>query len=165
MAVSIKPVVRPMTTADVAAVAELEITAFSDPWPPSFFFEELSAPGRDYVVLEEDGKIVAYGGAMVVDGDAHVMTIAVRPEARRRRLGSRILAALFDATIERGAEHLTLEVRSSNVAAIDLYRRFGFVAAGLRPRYYADGEDAVVMWAYEAGGDEARQRRAGMVVW
>lgn len=157
------PLVRPMTPADVAAVAELEAVAFSDPWPPAFFFEELSAPGRDYVVVEEEGRIVAYGGTMVVDGDAHVMTIAVRPEARRRGLGSTVMASLFDVAIERGAEHLTLEVRSSNTAAIDLYRRFGFVAAGTRPRYYPDGEDAMVMWAYDVASPEGRRWRSGLV--
>lgn len=157
------PLVRPMTPADVAAVAELEAVAFSDPWPPAFFFEELSAPGRDYVVVEEGGRIVAYGGTMVVDGAAHVMTIAVRPEARRRGLGTTVMAALFDVAIDRGAEHLTLEVRPSNTAAIDLYRRFGFVAAGTRPRYYPDGEDAMVMWAHDVASPEARLWRSGLV--
>jgi ribosomal-protein-alanine N-acetyltransferase len=157
------PVVRTMTTADIAAVAELEVVAFKDPWPPSFFFEELAAPGRDYVVVEEVGGIVAYGGSMVIDADAHIMTIAVRAEARRRRLGTRVLAALIEAAIERGAEHLTLEVRESNAAAIALYRQFGFVAAGRRPRYYADEEDAVVMWAHDVASAEARQARAAMV--
>ena len=64
------------------------------------------------------------------------------------------MAALFDVAIERGAEHLTLEVRPSNTAAIDLYRRFGFVAAGTRLRYYPDGEDATVMWAHDVATDD-----------
>ena len=157
------PVVRAMTTADIAAVAELEVVAFRDPWPPSFFFEELAAPARDYVVVEEVGGIVAYGGSMVIDGDAHIMTIAVRAEARRRRLGTRVLAALIEAAIERGAEHLTLEVRPSNAAAIALYRQFGFVAAGSRPGYYQDGEDAIVMWAHDVASPEARTARAALV--
>ncbi len=152
------PLVRPMTPADVAAVAELEGEAFVDPWPLAFFFEELNLAGRDYVVVEEEGHIVAYGGTMVVEGDAHVMTIAVRPAERRRGLATRVMVALFDAALERGARHLTLEVRASNSAATALYERFGFTAVGRRPRYYQDEEDAIIMWALDADGSESRRR-------
>jgi ribosomal-protein-alanine N-acetyltransferase len=147
-----------MTPADVAAVAELEAESFVDPWPLAFFFEELVLPGREYVVVEDVGRIVGYGGIMVVDGDAHVMTIAVRPERRRQGLGTRVMAALFDAALERGARHLTLEVRVSNHGAATLYERFGFVAEGRRPRYYQDEEDAIIMWARDVDAPEARRR-------
>jgi len=76
--------VREMTTADVAAVAELEAKAFDDPWSPAAFFEELAAPGRYYSVVEEDGYVAGYGGVMHVEDDAHVMTIAVDPEVAKR---------------------------------------------------------------------------------
>ena len=152
------PLVRPMTPADVAAVAELEAESFSDPWPLAFFFEELSLPRRDYVVVEERGHIVAYGGTMVIDEDAHIMTIAVKPEARRRGLGTRVMLALFDAATERGARHVTLEVRESNHAAASLYELFGFDPVGRRPKYYQDQEDAIVMWARDADSPEMRQR-------
>jgi ribosomal protein S18 acetylase RimI-like enzyme len=91
-----------MTPADIAAVAELEAESFADPWPLAFFFEELSLPGREYVVVEDSGRIVGYGGIMLIDRDAHVMTIAVRPERRRQGLGTRVMVALFDAALERG---------------------------------------------------------------
>jgi [ribosomal protein S18]-alanine N-acetyltransferase len=152
------PVVRPMTPADVAAVAELEVTSFADPWPPSMFFEELSLPGRAYVVVEDGGHVAAYGGIMLVDQDAHVMTIAVHPTRRREGLGTRVMLALFDAALEGGARHLTLEVRESNEAATALYQRFGFTAVGRRHRYYQDDEDAIIMWAIDADGFESRRR-------
>ena len=141
------PVVRPMTPADVAAVAELEAESFSDPWPLAFFFEELDLPGREYVVVEDGGRVVGYGGIMVVDVDAHVMTIAVRPERRREGLGTRVMVALFDAALERGARNLTLEVRASNHGAATLYERFGFAATNQQLRYYQDNEDAIIICA------------------
>ncbi|OFW65785.1 MAG: ribosomal-protein-alanine N-acetyltransferase [Actinobacteria bacterium RBG_16_68_21] len=149
--------VREMTTADVAAVAELEARAFDDPWSPASFFEELSMLGRHYLVVEDDGHVVGYGGVMHVDDDAHIMTIAVDPPAANRRIGTRLMLALVEGAIERGARNMTLEVRVSNDAALALYRRFGFAAAGLRPRYYPT-EDALVMWAIDVDGADYRRR-------
>lgn len=152
------PLVRAMTPADVAAVADLEIESFADPWPPAVFFEELALPGRAYVVAEDGGHVVAYGGIMLVGEDAHVMTIAVHPSRRRGGLGTSVLLALFDAALDAGARHLTLEVRESNHAAAALYERFGFTAVGRRPRYYQDDEDAIIMWVVDADRFESRRR-------
>lgn len=152
------PAVRPMTPADVAAVADLEVEAFADPWPPAVFFEELILPGRDYVVVEDGGRMAAYGGIMLVDEDAHIMTIAVDPARRREGFGTRVMLALCDAALDRGARHLTLEVRESNLAAAGLYERFGFTAVGRRPRYYQDDEDAIIMWAVDTDRPAYRRR-------
>jgi len=102
--------------------------------------------------------MVAYGGIMLVDEDAHVMTIAVDPARRREGFGTRVMLALCDAALDRGAQHLTLEVRESNLAAAGLYERFGFIAVGRRPRYYQDDEDAIIMWAVDADGPAYRRR-------
>lgn len=152
------PSVRPMTPADVAAVADLEVESFADPWPPAVFFEELSLPAREYVVVEDDRRMVAYGGLMLVEEDAHIMTIAVDPTRRCEGFGTRVMLALCDAALERGARHLTLEVRESNLAATALYERFGFGAVGRRPRYYQDDEDAIIMWVVDADRPEYRRR-------
>jgi ribosomal-protein-alanine N-acetyltransferase len=66
------------------------------------------------------------------------------------------MLALIDIALERGARHLTLEVRITNDAALGMYRKLGFASVGLRPNYYRD-EDALVMWAVDA--DEAPFRR------
>lgn len=149
--------VREMTTADVAAVAQLEARAFVDPWSPDAFFDELSLPGRRYWVIEDDGHVVGYGGVMHVDDDAHIMTIAVDPPRARRGIGTRLMLALVEGAVGGGARNLTLEVRVTNEAAIALYRRFGFAPVGVRPRYYPD-EDALVMWAMEVDGVDYRRR-------
>jgi [ribosomal protein S18]-alanine N-acetyltransferase len=148
---------RPMTAADVAAVADLERECFTDPWPPASFFEELGREDRQYLVVEADRRVTAYGGLMLVDGDAHIMTIAVAPDRRRMGEGTLLLLGLVDAALEGSASSLTLEVRVSNEAAAALYRKFGFVSVGVRPSYYRD-EDALIMWVVDATGDEYRER-------
>jgi ribosomal-protein-alanine N-acetyltransferase len=96
-----------------------------------------------------------------VEEDAHVTTLAVDPNVRRRRLGTRLMLELVDIALERGAKHLTLEVRMSNASAQALYQRFGFAPVGLRKNYYRD-EDALVMWAIDIDTDEYAERIIGI---
>jgi ribosomal-protein-alanine N-acetyltransferase len=148
---------RPMTSADLDLVHAMEVATFTSPWPRSFFEDELAADNRNYLVAEEGSELIGYGGIMLIEGDAHVMTVAVAADRRTRGIGSRIMVALVDAAIAAGALHLTLEVRPSNRAARRLYQRFGFEPVGLRPRYYPD-EDALVMWALDITEPEYRGR-------
>ena len=141
-------VIRPMEQSDIPAVATLERRAFTEPWSESAFEEELAEGNRCYFVAETEGRVQGYGGVMVVEEEAHIMTVAVDPEATRRKIGTRLMLALVDGAIARGARHLTLEVRISNDAALGLYRKLGFASVGLRPGYYRD-EDALVMWAVD----------------
>ncbi|MGI8556982.1 MAG: ribosomal protein S18-alanine N-acetyltransferase, partial [Solirubrobacteraceae bacterium] len=77
----------------------------------------------------------------------HLMNIAVDPDMRCRGAGSRLLRELYERVEGSPDARFTLEVRCSNTAAIRLYERDGFRAAGLRRRYYQDnGEDALIMW-------------------
>ena len=66
-------------------------------------------------------------------------------------MGTRLLLALARDAIAMAAPALTLEVRVGNVAAIQLYERFGFAPAGIRKRYYEGRDDAIVMWAHDIG--------------
>jgi ribosomal-protein-alanine N-acetyltransferase len=150
---------RPMGPDDVPAVAQLEQRVFPDPWSEKAFREELVAAGRRYLVAEEGGAIVGYGGLLVVGDDAHVATLAVAPEARGRGLGTRFMLRLVEEARAGGAAHLTLEVRVSNHPAQSLYRRFGFETVGLRRHYYRD-EDALIMWAMDIDSAEYEQRLA-----
>ena len=155
------PLVRPMTTADIGEVVALERDIYPQPWSELVFRDELSLQNRSYLVVEHDGHVVAYGGLLVVDEDAHITTVAVDREARRHRLGTRLMLALVDEALAAGAEHLTLEVRASNDAAHRLYERFGFAPVGVRKNYYLT-EDAVVMWAIDIRSDDYQERIAGI---
>jgi ribosomal-protein-alanine N-acetyltransferase len=153
----IAPTMRPLVVDDLAAVLAIEREVFPAPWTEGMFLDELGAGGRRYLAAVEDGSIVGYGGIMVIDGDAHVMNLAVVPRRRRRGLASRLLLALIDEALGLGASHLTLELRASNEPARLLYERFGFTPVGVRPRYYGD-EDALVMWALDADAPAFRDR-------
>lgn len=79
-------------------------------------------------------------------GVARLYSLATRPEARGRGVGTALLEAVADAARRRGCRALRLEVRTDNAAAIGLYERAGFKRIGRYERYYQDGADA---WRYE----------------
>jgi ribosomal-protein-alanine N-acetyltransferase len=91
-------------------------------------------------------RIVGFLGLWYMVDEAHIVTVAVRPEMRRRGAGELLVAEALELARDRGAELVTLECRVSNTAAQALYEKYGFARAGIRRRYYTDdGEDAVVM--------------------
>jgi ribosomal-protein-alanine N-acetyltransferase len=141
--------IRPMRPADIPAVHSLERATFPQPWSERVFHDELAQPGRSYIVaVDEAGELAGYAGSLQVGDEAHVTTIAVTSGSRGRKLGTRLMLHLVDAALAGGAKHLTLEVRTSNRSAQELYRRFGMVPVGVRKSYYGD-EDALIMWVHD----------------
>ena len=139
--------IRDMTPYDVPAVNALEQRLFPvDAWPLQMFIDELSQPEtRRYFVAESNGGIVGYAGVMCIEPIADVQTIAVVPEYEGRGIGSTLLTRLVREARVRRALDLLLEVRADNPRAQQLYRRFGFEQIHVRPRYYRDGVDALIM--------------------
>ena len=91
--------------------------------------------------------------------EAHITTIAMHPDFRRRGLGEFMLVRLIDIAFEINARWVTLEVRVSNHNAQNLYRKYGFREAGLRHRYYSDNqEDALIMWTDEIKSPTYKQK-------
>ena len=95
--------------------------------------------------------------------EAHVTTFAVDPDFRRRAIGERLLLAMLDLAIDKGAREATLEVRLSNMAARNLYEKYGFRPVGMRPNYYSDdNEDALIMTTEPLDDRRMRSRLAGL---
>lgn len=161
MATTVPIVLRPMTTRDIPAVTALEEEIYPQPWSSGIFSDELTQPGRAYLVAERGGIVVGYAGMMIVEDDAHVTTLTVAASARHEGLGSRLMLRLIDEGLEHGARHLTLEVRSTNAAARRLYERFGLTVVGVRKNYYRD-DDAVIMWATDIDQADYQQRLEGL---
>jgi ribosomal-protein-alanine N-acetyltransferase len=110
---------------------------------------------RAYYIARVGRELVGYAGLMMTLDEGHVTTIAVDPRRHRSKIGSRLLLVLAREALARGATALTLEVRMSNLAAQDMYRRFGFGPVGVRKNYYQEvNEDAVVMWAHDVDTSE-----------
>jgi ribosomal-protein-alanine N-acetyltransferase len=111
----------------------------------------------------DDPPIVGYGGVWLMMDEAHVTSIAVRPEFRGRRLGQLLMLVLFDIALQKASRWMTLEVRVSNVTAQALYKKLGFREAGIRQRYYTDNnEDAMIMWSEDLRSPAFRERYAAI---
>lgn len=139
--------VRAFVPSDIPAAVALESALQPEPWTTGIFEDELKAEGRSYVVAEADA-MVGFGGVMVVGEEAHVTNLLVAPERRRQGIGRQIFRSLVEDSIALGARHLTLEVRSDNLAALGLYQGLGLAPVGIRPGYYRDA-DALIMWAHD----------------
>lgn len=132
--------------ADLSAIAALERDCFSDPWNHRMLAESFLSGHFFGSLLEEDGAVVAYGGINVAGEAAEVQLIAVAEMYRRCGRGAKIMEDLLSIAKEKGVRRVFLEVRVSNSPALMLYLRHGFQGVYARSRYYADGEDALVMW-------------------
>lgn len=139
--------IRKMTLEDIPAVVDLDRQSFSLPWPErSFRFEVTDNPASRSWVAEQDGKVIGMIVVWLIVDEAHVATIATHPDFRRQGVAKKLLAHALRGMIEEGAQSSFLEVRASNLAAQEMYRKFGYEEAGRRRRYYSDnGEDAILM--------------------
>lgn len=152
-----------MTPQDLDEVHAIESRVYDQPWTVNLFRGELMMPDkRVYFVARVDGKIAGYAGLMIIDGEAHVTTMAVDTPFQRRGIGSMLSSRLIDFAILKRVHWLTLEVRESNAPAKALYEKFGFKRIGARPKYYADGEDAAIMWTNDIQSDEYKKKIAAI---
>ncbi len=151
-----------MTLDDLPAVQGIEKVAFDSSWPATAFEHELRHNGAArYLIAEQGGRALGYGGLWLQFDEAHVVTVAVLPEARRQGVGRLLVHALVGLAESMGMGDATLEVRESNSAARALYRTYGFYEVGRRVRYYEDnGEDALIMTTEALRSAAYRQRFA-----
>ena len=136
-----------MQNEHVPAVFQLDQASFSLPWSErSYLFEvnknETSIP----LVALESGVVTGFIVVWQVEDEAHIGTIAAHPDFRQRGVAEALLRQALRDAASRGAVQALLEVRRSNLPAQALYRKFGFVTTGVRPKYYQDNqEDAFLM--------------------
>jgi len=139
--------IRKMTLDDIEHVIAIDRVSFSLPWPErSFRFELTDNPASRCWVADVDGKIVGMIVAWLIVDEVHVATIATHPDFRRQGIAKNLLSHALQHLSTEGAQSSFLEVRASNLAAQELYRKFGFEESGVRRRYYRDNdEDALLM--------------------
>ncbi len=137
-----------LSAENINKVWELEKICFKDdPWELNAFLSELNNKISVYFVAidEETDLVVGYAGVWMMYDCANITNIAVHPHYRKSGLGSKMLELLIDISEEHKMDNITLEVRTSNVPAISLYKKYGFLEEGLRKRYYQGKEDALIM--------------------
>ena len=139
--------IRLMALGDVDDVQEIEKGCFSVPWSRESFIREITENRcARYLVVELDGRVIAYAGVWLVLDEGHITNIAVHPDFRGQGYGARVTRALMQLASDMGLVWMTLEVRRSNLVAQSLYRKVGFIDVGYRKRYYEDNrEDALIM--------------------
>ena len=137
--------IRTAAKGDVTAIHRLEEAAFPAPWRREFFESELRAEGRFNIVATRHGTLVGYAFGMWFLDEMHINKIAVVEEERRRGVAAQLMDRCFQFARANGVRTMSLEVRKSNTGAQLFYKSLDFRAAYLRPKYYPDGEAAVVM--------------------
>lgn len=132
---------------DVPAIARIERDSFGSPWSAEEITKDVTAGGNVYVAVAECGEEKAgFGEIRTVAGEAQIYNIAVAPEFRREGIGEALLRHMIDRAEADGCGLVTLEVRSGNEAAMELYKKLGFREVGRRRGYYSkEGEDAILM--------------------
>jgi [ribosomal protein S18]-alanine N-acetyltransferase len=143
----VKVSTRALTEEDLAWVAAMEQDSFESPWTIEGLRGELGAAfGLAIAALGEDGEPLGFVLARSLYEDAHLLKIAITPARRGQGLGGSLLAAYEESVRERGAELSIVDVRVSNEAAKALYLGTGYRIVATRPRYYTNGEDALLMF-------------------
>ncbi len=145
--------IRSFEPRDLEAVAALEALCNPAPWSAEalapysreYSRERDPASGRTGLVAEAETRVVGYVIASRAADEAEILQFGVAPEHRRQGIAGALLRELFARLEASGTRTVFLEVRRGNAAARALYAASGFVEAGERKGYYADGEDAVLL--------------------
>ncbi len=140
------PQLAPLTPADLEACLGLDAAALGGLWSDQQWHAELAAAERPGLGLWQGRALVGLACGWLVVDELHITVVAVDPAHRRGGLGRQLLEALLAEAVGRGARHATLEVAADNGPAQALYRALGFETAGVRRRYYRNGQDALIQW-------------------
>lgn len=136
--------IRYVEPSDASGVYSVERECFPDPYARVLLDDLMEKEHDRFFVAIGDGRIIGYSVATARGKDGHIVSVAVDTRHRRRGIGAALLSAVTRRLIEEGVEHIHLEVRKGNGAAIAFYERMGFRAFSEIRHYYADGEDAWV---------------------
>lgn len=132
---------------DSKGIAQIEKNVFQDPWSEKAIRTEIEKGENSiYVVCREKTKgIVGYCGIKLIVEEGYITNIAVDEKYRGNKIGWQVLDVALNWAREKGAKFATLEVRSSNKIAIEMYIKMGFIEQGIRENYYSNGESVVMM--------------------
>lgn len=143
----------PMDRSHIKEIAQIERECFTEPWSEVSLEEELYNPLASFIVAQRpDGAVLGYAGLHAVMDEGYIDNIAVREDYR----GQGIADDLLDVFVRFGQAHLaflTLEVRPSNQAAIQLYYKHGFAQVGRRKDYYKQPREDAIIMTLEFGED------------
>lgn len=135
-----------MTMEQIPQVAAIEEGVFSMPWPQQAFADALIMDQACFYTACIGGQVAGYCGIYLAADEGEIANVAVAPAYRRMHVAEALLGRALEAAHARGAVHMFLEVRKSNMPAISLYEKIKFRVVGSRKNYYeCPTEDALVM--------------------
>ena len=149
-----------MKSADVDEVIKIEESAYGEHhWSKESFLNEIQNDlAHYYSIITPEGRLAGYAGCWHILEEAHITTIAIAPEYRRKKYAEALLKKIIDDCYSEKIKYITLEVRVSNIPAIKLYTKYGFTSFGTRKGYYQDNnEDALIMWTKNIFFDEFKE--------
>ena len=138
--------IKRLSEENAAAVAEIEKICFSHPWSEKTVASEMKSGFADFFGAFSEDKLAGYIGGRTIAGETEIFNVAVSPEFRRNGIAGSLIEKFIEAVREKETNVIFLEVRASNLAAIGLYEKKGFVFCGIRKDYYSDPrENALLM--------------------
>ena len=143
-----------VTFAEIVEVVALDQICLGGLWQKEAYLREIDSDKSTLIALHlsqpefnHRSMIIGMGCLWSIVDEAHITLLAVHPDYRRQGLGQLLLFELLEDAIARKLAWATLEVNENNLAAVNLYQKYGFVIAGKRKNYYQPtGDDALVLW-------------------
>jgi len=140
-------VIVPMRKQHIAQIADIDKVCFGAlAWSEQLFAEELSFDCKHYMAVLYKDKVIGYGGFSQILDEAHIMNIALLSPYRRKGIGSLLMNELKTKASALGITKMTLEVAENNQPAIEFYLKHNFKLFGIRPNYYSNKENALILW-------------------
>ena len=158
--------IQPMQKNEVDEVLKIEEKAYGEHhWSKDSFYGELSNNLAYYFsAYDSQGALVGYAGSWQIIDEAHITTIAVEPDMKRKKIGEALLNRILEECYKNMIKYVTLEVRKSNESAIALYEKYGFKSLGVRKGYYQNNnEDALIMWTENIFWDKFKEVYEGNI--
>ncbi len=141
-------IIRPVTADDISQVWVIERESYPEPWLEQSFWDELENEFSRFYVAEKDNLIIGFYDLWLYVNVGHLLNIAIRKNYRDQGAGIALLEHSVEEANKYNADLIYLEVRAGNETAISMYKKTGFRKSYVKPDYYGDGENAVVMVLY-----------------
>jgi len=138
--------IRPASFDDISSIVEIENKTNQIPWSKAQFLSSMEV-GHYSVVMHKDSDILGFAIYSPIIPESHLLNIAIDPAYQGKGLGDKLLQQIILQNRTIGVKTISLEVRVSNLPAINLYEKRGFHKDAIRPDYYSGSpkEDALLM--------------------
>lgn len=143
-----KIIISKATVEDAPGIAVVEKSSFSMPWSEKAILESMQLKNYIFLKAEADNRVIGYIGFFFSVDSGDVTNIAVLPEYRRQGVGKQLLVKLIDECRNQKISSLLLEVRETNLGAMELYRKTGFEKIGVRKNFYEKPVENAVLMQY-----------------